>query len=387
MRRGSSSDLPVLASGATPSTVHVIETRVVRRGGPVTRLTRGMLAVGAGLFLAASALVMVSDRFGLWERAGETAVRLKQLVVPVDWAGVDQAVLDSITTARAAALKAGADELDRLHARMIARVEADFVPWYFGYWQAQSRAVTYALDGARAFALGGPDADARLAARMADAFGERVIHPETLKLEMERIASHMADRFASVAQAELSGIEARYAIDTAALSRRLDALGTIVADHAPDGTPLTVKSLVVGGAGAAVWPLRATLARGAAASIVRVFGPSVAARGATGLVSATAGRMALTVGGRAGAAASGAVVSGVVGAALVAGLAAWDYLDHQATAEAQAPLLRQAIADHLAAHRALLLAPDGELGGALYQIETGVAAALKARAAPAGSTL
>lgn len=368
------------ADASAPAMIHVVETRVIKRGGLFTRLTRGTLTLGAGLFLAASALVMIGERMGAWDRVAESAIRLKQLVVPVDWAGVDQAVLKSVQSARAAALETGAAEIDRLHERMLARVEQDFLPWYFGYWQTQGRTVTYALDGATAFVVGGPDAQTRLGERMGEAFGERVIHRETLKLEMERIAGLMADRFATVAQGELAGIQATYQVDAAAFDRRLGELGTVIGDHSPETTPLALKSLIAGGAGVAVWPLRAALARQAAVSIGRVFGTSAATTGARGLVSATAGRMALTVGGRAGAAASGAVVSGVIGVALVAGLAAWDYYDHQSTADAQRPLLRQAIADHLAAHRALLLASDGELGGALHQIESAVAAAIKARA-------
>lgn len=381
MARLPSPDVVMTSPTPAQTQVHVVETRVIKRGGPFTRLTRGTLAFGAGLFLAASALVMVGDRMGAWDRVADSAIRLKQLVVPVDWAGVDQAVLESVRAARAAALDTGAVEIDRLHERMLARVDRDFLPWYFGYWQTQGRTVTYALDGARSFVVGGPDAEARLGERMAEAFGERVIHPETLKLEMERIAGLMADRFATVAQGELAGIQATYRIDAAAFDRRLGELGAIVGDHAPETTPIALKTLVAGGAGVALLPLRAALVRQAAVSIGRVFGTSAASTGARGLVSATAGRMALTVGGRAGAAASGAVVSGVIGVALVAGLAAWDYYDHQTTAEAQSPLLRQAIADHLGAHRALLLASDGELGGALHQIEGAVATAVKARAA------
>ena len=343
-----------------------------------------VLAV-AGTTIYGLSVLRASDPQGVGYRDVEIA---KTLPPQVDWFTLRGDLAIAVNAAREAAMSQARTELDQWHAQVMAKVDADFLPWYFGYWQSQKRAAAYLwdwmVDDQKAATL-------KSAERLSDQLAARALPPYLTDSALEQIAARAAERFADELRREVEQIPDRYAIPPADWERFLGGLSFTMAAYDDEAqmrmADVTLKSVVASGGVIAGVSLGRLASRSVSAGFARMAGTMGARASASG--SAIAGRAVAqqavsrsvqTVG--SGLAARGGVrAAGSLGGPLVAALTigvvgAWEYVAHTSHVEVHQPKMRAAIEEFLMAFEADLVRADGPIGAPVHAIETGLYEAL-----------
>lgn len=290
---------------------------------------------------------------------------------PIDWSQVDAAVVEAAAAARQHAEQRASEELDAWTRQMLDRVDADFLPWYFGYWNQQSMGLKACWQGMKHRVAGyitaedTPSPAQQMAADIQAEFASRVLRPESAQLRLERITQQAVEVYLADLRERLADIQARYRIEPRAWEEYLDGIGTGV--QRVDGNrqvPLSLKALTVSTAG----------------------GAAILARSLTGLVARTQTHLAAQAAGKpiarlaAGAGAKVAARAGskLLGPAVAVGVIAWDLWDHHRTVKENQPVLRDALAEYLWLQKeSLLRDPRTGVLAAIHQVEGGIAQSLK----------
>jgi len=106
--------------------------------------------------------------------------REQPVVQAVDLSRLTPQIRQAVEKAREQGLQQARLELDKLHARIMAKVDGEFLDWYFGYWTQQRLAWGYAFDKAASW-VSSSDADRKLQEHIAREFGLRVIVRQVLQ--------------------------------------------------------------------------------------------------------------------------------------------------------------------------------------------------------------
>ncbi|PVE25651.1 hypothetical protein DC522_04870 [Microvirga sp. KLBC 81] len=298
--------------------------------------------------------------------------REQPVVQTVDLSRLTPQIRQAVEKAREQGLHQARLELDKLHARIMAKVDGAFLDWYFGYVTQQRMAWGYAFNKAASW-VSGSDADKDLQEHIAREFGLRVIPAPVLDEELQRIARQSVAVFLTSLQDHLQSIPKQYEIPPAQWEAYLASISTMVSlTEGSRSVPLTLKAFAAG----LVWSgtgVVASLAPAVTAQLARTAVVAGTTR-ATGVLTGAVARKALTTVGRQAAARGAAASAGswgpVVGGAALLGLIVWEIWDHRSTVAENRPLLRNNIDHFLRLYEHSLVEPAGMIGTILHDLET-----------------
>jgi plasmid stabilization system protein ParE len=343
------------------------------------RAATGLLWRGGILIVLLVASILLLSRAGRF--FGPGSVTRKAPAEPVvvaappqiDWSRVDAAVVAAAAEARRHAEQYAAGQLDAWNRQMLSRIDQDFLPWYFGYWNQQVIGLKACWQGIKYELAGYVTADAtpspaeQMIQDIQTEFANRVLHPESAQLRLEQITRQGVALYLAELGDRLKDIQVRYSIPPQQWDRYLEGIATSV--QRIDGNrqvPLSLKAITASTAGAAAILTR-SLARLAARFEVRL-----AAGAAERPVAGLAGRAASKVAARAGGKMLGPVVA--------VGVIAWDVWDHHCTVAQNQPILRSALAEYLSLQNdALLRDPQAGVLAAVHEVEAGIVRSLAPR--------
>ncbi|MFA9459555.1 hypothetical protein [Thiohalorhabdus methylotrophus] len=311
------------------------------------------------------------------------------VAAPVDWSSVDAEIRAVFLEARRKAEQRARQELDAWQAELMQRVEEDFLPWYFGFWNQQWRDLK-ALGYLAADWVGGAGAQDTMMADFRDAFAVQVMPPGETQMRMEAIARESLRVYLEHARSRLREIPAEYQVPRDDWQQHLSHIGLQLAQARTqdEQVPTTLKGLVTfGAAGTTAVVLRGSRAMGRVGAAAMRWAPRAgAAAGETALVgSALRGRVART-GGRRAARTGGRLGGRVLGAAALVGFLAWDVYDYSRTEAELRPKLRKRLAAYLDALRQRMLRDSGNgVLAPVHEVESAVHDQLSGASSPGAS--
>ncbi len=365
--------------------------RPVEPTGRLDRAARTMTSVSHFLRAATSLLLrggvlvlMVAGGAILLLRTGELLPSMKpaapaippaltQVVdepEPIPWQQVDAEVAAAAAAARQQAQQFADDELTAWTDELLVRIDEDFLPWYFSYWNQQAVGLKACWQGLKYRAAGyvtagdTPSPAEQMTRDMQAEFASRVLRPQVAQLRIEGVTRRTVGLYLREMRHRLDKIQTRYRIPQQDWDRYLAGIAATVAQTSADRqVPLTLKAATATTAGAAA-VLGRSLAKVAARIELRF-----AARGA----EQAAGRLAAGAGSKVAARAGGKLL----GPVLAAGVIVWDVWDHHRTVEQNRPLLREALVEYLALLRESLV-KDSSTGvlAAIHEVEAGIVESL-----------
>jgi len=339
----------------------------------------------SGTTIYGLSVLRASDPDGVGYRDVEIA---KQLPPQVDWFTLRGDLAIAVNAARETAMAQANEELEAWHRTVMTKVDEDFLPWYFGYWQSQKRAAAYVwdwmVDDQQAATL-------KAAERLSDQLSARALPPYLTDTALEAIAARAAERFAAELRRELDQIPARYAIPPADWDRFMTGLSFTITAYDDQAqmrmADVSLKGLVASGGVIAGVSIGRYASRSVAAGFERMAagmgaraaqsGTAIAGRAvARQAVNRSVSQLGSGVAARGGARAAGSLGGPLVAALTIGVVGAWEYVAHTSHVEEHQPRMRAAIEEFLAAFEADLIGPGGAIGAPVYQIETGLYKAL-----------
>jgi hypothetical protein len=365
-----------------PKREHPDHTARLDRAARRMAAVSGILRAGTSLFVRAGVLlVLIAAGILLVCRAGRflapgkpaghpTAPIVAAPAKPIDWSRVDAAVTQAATTARGRAERHAGEQLDTWTSQMLTRIDADFLPWYFGYWNQQTIGLKACWQGVKYELAGYVTADAtsspaeQMIQDIQTEFANRVLRPESAQLRLELITRQAVELYLGDLRESLKDIEIRYSIPAQQWDRYLEGIGTSV--QRVDGNrqvPLSLKAATASTAGAAAILTRSLA--GLAARIEVRFATEAAERPIARLAAKAASQVAARVGGK------------MLGPIIAVGVIAWDIWDHHQTVAENLPVLRGALAEYLSLQQDVLLRdPQTGVLAAVREVEAGIVRSL-----------
>ena len=287
-----------------------------------------------------------------------------------DWHGVDHAIVDALKTAHRAAQTTANSKLDAWTLALMRRVDADFLPWYFAYWNQQLLGLKSAWYWtAHQVGLSPTGANERITGEIRQQFAQRVMRPQICQLELERIAQETFQTYVDELNPKLAAIPNQYRIPQPEWDRYLDDIAFLTTRvDGNRGVPLTLKTVAATTAGGGILLVRAV------GPEIRMIGTRLAGTltgpAATTAVAKGGGKLAARIGGEA--------VGELIGIVIIL----WDVADHYRTKRTELPILRRNIADYLEQmRRGFLDDPDHGIMTMLDRIETTIVSSLRTREA------
>ncbi|MEN8140422.1 MAG: hypothetical protein ABFR97_04290 [Thermodesulfobacteriota bacterium] len=274
---------------------------------------------------------------------GEAGVQEKPVNQSIPWHEVDQDVALAMTGARESAEAFADQQLDEWRAGLMARVDNDYLDWYFSYWNQQVLGLkALGQYGVHYFFRDQPSAAEKLTEEIQEQFATRVLRPQIAELELERIVRNTVNHYVVQLRANLDSVPQRYKIPNTTWDRYMD--GIALTTYGTDGNrqvPIALKAVVATGTGGAL------LLAGKMQLLIGKLSSKVLAKSA----GKAASKMAAKTGGKVAAKAGGKFLGAIVGV----GVLVWDVWDHNKTRQENRPILRQALADYLQELQDILL--------------------------------
>ena len=287
-----------------------------------------------------------------------------------DWRGVDHALMEALTAAYRTAEAAAQSKLNAWTQTLLRRTEADFLPWYFGYWNQQALGLRSAWYWTtHALGMSQSDAGERITWEIEQQFAQRVMRPQIAQMEIERIAQETFQVYVDALSPRLAAIPRQYQIPQPEWDRYLNDIALLTTRvEGNRQVSVTLKSVAATSAGGGL-------------ILVRALAPELKALGARvtgGLTGRAASELAVRTGGKIAARVGGEALGQIVGLVVIL----WDVADHYRTKRTELPILRKNITDYLEqVKKSLLLDPKHGLLTTLDQIETTIVASQRTRAA------
>jgi len=295
----------------------------------------------------------------------EQAAREVAIRPAVSWTAIDREIKDAVKEAHDAALRKAAEDLTGWHSTLMRRVDEDFLPWYFNYFNQQMIGLSYAYHWAYENIVGSTRSpDEQVIGGIQQQFSNRVLRPQISQMEIEQITKDAVTVFVSDLNARLQSIPGKYDMHPEEWDRHLNSIAILASNVEGDRTvPLTLKALTVG-ATAASAPLVAKafapVIKGAAAKMTTMVSAKFMSSAAAATATATGGKVA------------GAAAGGFLGPIIAVGIIGWDLYDHARTVEENTPIMRENLSDYLTRFSDGLLEPDGSIGGVIHNLEVAI---------------
>lgn len=343
-------------------------TSLVYRGGAFALL---VLAAGAGFWFLRSLSMPAESRPNV--RYADT-LRLVSVREPIPWEKVDAAVAEAAARSRAKAEGYASGELETWNTQLMVRIDSDFLPWYFGYWNQQAIGLKTVWQGTK-YELAGyitagdtPSPSQQMTNDIQQEFANRVLHPESAQLFLEQLTRKTVDLYLADLRQELAQVQVTYKIPQPVWDRYLEDIAVTTQRIEGDRTvPLTLKTLAVSSVGAGAI-LTTNLTRMAGCLETRLSAATAEKAGAEVAVS-LGEKMAAKTGGKVLAKAGGRFLGPVAAVAVIA----WDVYDHHRTVSQNMPILRDSLTEYLGLLKeSLLHDPQTGVAAALYEIDTAI---------------
>lgn len=292
------------------------------------------------------------------------AVRPSEAAVPAperDWSTVDAAIAEALKTARNKAWTQASAKLDVWIVALTARVDNDFLEWYFSYWTQQ----VIGLKGMWYWTVhkvmsDEPTLAEKITEDIQEEFSKRVLRPQISQLEIERITREVLEIYVTELSEGLKAIPSRYQIPHPLWERHLEDIALLTSTTEGNrNVSLSLKTVAVS----------STVAAGMA---VKTLGPVIGKVG--GKVSAKlAGKATAKLAAKTGAKVAGKSGGKLAGPIIGVGVLIWDVWDHHHTKAVERPILRQNLMDYFAEMKqGFLHEPETGIISILTAMETGV---------------
>ena len=225
------------------------------------------------------------------------------------WWRVDNDIGAASLAATGTARKYARGEMESWRSRVQARTEADFIPWFTGYWTQQWLAIKIAWYKLGAEEGTDPAVD-RLAAYLQEQYDERVLEPVAREIDPDAVRGEATMLYIQVLGEQLPVIQRRHDVPQAQFDRRLRNIPAIALAPPPAhsaslyqivhaapvaGLPAYAAliarfSKATGGAGGGPPEARISpVAKRASENMVARLGPAVGASAAAAAVGGVAG--------------------------------------------------------------------------------------------------
>ncbi|MGE3536734.1 MAG: hypothetical protein AB7N91_04745 [Candidatus Tectimicrobiota bacterium] len=319
-------------------------------------------------------VLMVAVAVGKWLVTSQPATlppaqTAKALPHPaINWAQVDADIVSLLKEAAAVAEAAATHRLAAWADVLMQRVDADFLEWYFGYWQQQTLglktiwywSVSQVLSNA-------PEAAERMTEDIQEQFATRVLRPEIAQLELERLTNEVLKVYVTMVGEHLPSIPEKYQMPPPDWQRYLTNIAVITSrTEGNREIPLALKAFI-GTTGASAVALGHALS-----PAIKQIGSKVSGT----LAGKAAGSMAARTGAKVGAKAGGKFLGPLIGI----GIIIWDVWDHYQTKKVERPILRQAIADYFTeVQQNLLHEPEAGVMSVIHTVEGNIISSLRKR--------
>jgi len=216
--------------------------------------------------------------------------------------------------------------LDDWAESLMVRVNAQFIPWYFGYISQTKLQLLYAYYwGLDKVIEGSPSAGEQINSKIQDAFSSKVLRPEVSELELNNIAQQTVDIFVKALHEDMRNIQESYSISDIDWNNYIQSISSLAGQtEGLRAVPLLLKTVMAAGVFTSV-----KITAPAISLIARKLGPKAVttATGSAGKFASFAGKS--------------------IGTYVAIGFIAWDIIDHLHTKKVNAPILRDTIADYL----------------------------------------
>jgi hypothetical protein len=298
------------------------------------------------------------------------------VVHPVRWEDVDQTIRSDLIAAHNTVEQYASKKLDVWVDDLMAKVDSNFLPWYFGYWNQQSLGVQSLFQTAyRWFNGNALTAEDKLNQVVETEFTNRVLQPQTAQLQIQRLTDESINLYVSTLQNRLDITQQQFKIPQSRWQQHLQDIALITrTTEGNRDVSLAFKSVGSTTAAGGVVVERA-LAKTGAKTFSKAVGKSV---------GKFTGKAAAKMVGKAGGAAGEAigetvaiVAAPVVGPIIGIGIVAWDLVDHYQTRKVNEPILRRDIAEYLTQMKSVVLS-DNTTGimSAVHELELKVSESL-----------
>lgn len=302
----------------------------------------------------------------LRERVRPSPPGERRLTPSADWSAVDQVTLQALRDSRLEAEAYLSGALDTWIDEMKARVDGDFLDWYFGYWTQQVLGLKSLWQyGAQKVFPNAASGAEKLMAEIQEEFAQRVLRPELASLELQRIAREMATIYVDGLRQRLTAIPESYSIPGVAWEEYLAGIAITTANAEGNReVPVTLKALTgVGAGGGALLVTKLT-----------ALGAKLSAKTAAGAAGGAATKLAAKTGAKVAAKAGGKFLGAIVGV----GVLVWDLWDHNQTERENRPILQEALYDYFVEWKDILMRdPQDGLASTLAELEFQAAAAME----------
>jgi hypothetical protein len=298
--------------------------------------------------------------FFLSEHTGPSGVQPKKVAkekskpVPHVYSELDKAVEEALDQARAEARDFASSQLDKWDKELRERVDNDFLPWYFSYWNTQIRGAKAIYYGAIHWADSDwPSAAEKNTEEFQLQFTNRVLQPHTSQKQLERIQAATLERYLQSLRSLVADIPKRYNVSAADWENYISEISqqsSVI--EGGRNVPITLKALYASTAAGTVLlagKIIGAFEGKALAGIGSKLGGKIAAKATAKLAAKTGGKVAAKVGGK------------FLGPIVGVGIIIWDVWDHASTVEENKPILRQSIYSYLDEMKLSLL-DDSETG-------------------------
>ncbi len=263
--------------------------------------------------------------------------------VEPDWDRIDSQICRALEPARDAAQAHASQAYAAWMKTLRQRVEADFLDWYFGYFNQQ----WLGLKGVYYWSVNQildeqPNAAEAITAQIQTEFANRVLRPQIAQQRLERIAGETVGVYVRELRRHLAEIPGRYRIPRLEWEARLADIAVLSHNvEANRETGLSLKTLAA--SGAAGGAIAASQISQALEPAIAKIGTKVGAKAAGKTAGKAVGKLAAKTGAKMGAKTGGKFFGPIVGAVILV----WDFWDHHRTEAENRPILRQNLFDYL----------------------------------------
>ncbi len=285
----------------------------------------------------------------------------KPVVVEIDWAGVNNEVRDILKESRERSEKLAQNKLENWTVELMARVDSDFLEWYFSYWTQQSIGIKGLLAQIWHWVdSDSPSAVEKITEDVQQEFSNRVLRPKIAQLELERMINEIMNDYSTFLSTKLESIPGKYKIKSVDWDRFLRDIAIITSNVSGDREiSLTLKTLVGAGAGGALVLFRSL--KPVFTKIGSKISAKLSSKAAAGLATKTGGKVAMRAGGK------------FAGTLIAVGIIIWDVWDHHNTKKKAMPVLRKNIDDYFRELKmSILFDPEYGIMTIIYGMEKNI---------------
>ncbi|HKJ89208.1 MAG TPA: hypothetical protein VKA48_11965, partial [Gammaproteobacteria bacterium] len=200
------------------------------------------------LVVVLAGAMLVGHYWGRWDGripfSWQDGNRTFTVAAPVDWSAVDSHIRKVFVEARSKAEQRARKDLDAWHAKLMRRVDEDFLPWYFDFWNQEWRDLK-AVGYLAAQWVGGDGARKSMMRDFRDAFAVQVMPPGETQMRMEAISRDALQVYLRHARGELRDIPTEFHVPRDDWQQHLADIGLQLAEaqSQDEQVPTTLKGL------------------------------------------------------------------------------------------------------------------------------------------------